>query len=133
MRIGKLLALLVLIGLFAVPLLAQVTTPINSQGTGGQPIAVTTAVKVLAAVAGRQHWALWFTGNAVCNLGGGPNATAAASPVPTASPSPGVGFLFSSGILYTELSYQMGSATANRELDCASDTGSTIYIYSWEE
>lgn len=132
MRIVRLAAFLGLM-LWALPAAAQVSTPINSQGTSGAPISVSTLKAVLLGNPVRQHWALYSETVAIrctlgTNAGTGTSSAGAGSPVPTTT----VGFYLNTGVLYTEQSFQLGSATVGRELDCISTAGATN-VDTWEE
>ena len=131
MRIVKLtLALL----LFAAPAFAQVATPINEQGTSGAPVAVSNAaVAVLVGNVSRLHWGIYSETVAIrctlgTNAGTGASSAGKGNPVPSAT----VGFYLAPGILYTETSFNLGSATASREIDCFS-TGAATNVDTWAE
>lgn len=113
---------------------AQVSTPINSQGTSGAPLSVSNAaVAVLLGNVSRQHWAIYSETVAIrCTLGTSTGTGAASAGKGTPTPTTTVGFFLNTGVLYTEQSFQMGSATATRELDCIS-TGAATNVDTWEE
>lgn len=135
MRIRTILAVLGFLAV-AMPAMAQVSTPINSQGTSGAPVSVgASATAVLLGNRARQHWAIYSeTVDIRCTLGTSAGTGTSSAGKGTPTPTSSVGFLLHTGILYTEQSFQLGSATVTRELDCILATGSTATnVDTWEE
>ena len=128
MRIGKILLVALFVGLFAAPVFAQVSTPINSQGTSGAPVSVgATATAILLGNPGRTACRILSETVAIrctlgTNAGTGVSSAGKGTPTPTAS----VGFYIPSGVIVPCSAIAGGLVgTSQREIDCIVATGST--------
>lgn len=103
---------------------------INSQGTAGAPLSVSTVAKVLAGQKNRTSWCIEPETVSVRCMVGGIND---AAPSPTASST--VGFLIGAGVMYCDNSGFNSNLQATvdpkQRLDCAS-TGSATNVSTWE-
>jgi hypothetical protein len=141
MKSSNLLASLLAALLCATPAYAIVS--INSQGTNGAPISVSTAVKVLAANNNRAGWTLYSETQALRCTAGTYSEASGAFTAPSITPTSSVGFYIPSGVFVpeTQLFNSVYTAGPNAirndevkvEIDCISISGTAGNVDTWEE